>query len=67
MVLLLEELHGAEVSIEALQYIVRRLGPTPTLVIATYRSTEVNRRHPLTRMLSGFRGDRQFAALAAVE
>ena len=64
LVLLLEELHGAEVSIEALQYIVRRLGPTPTLVVATYRSTDVDRRHPLAKMLAGFRGDRQFAPIA---
>jgi predicted ATPase len=29
LVIFLEDLHGAEVSIDALQYIVRRLGPTP--------------------------------------
>jgi ABC-type transport system substrate-binding protein len=63
LVLLFEELHGADVSVEALQYIVRRLGPTPTLVVGTYRSTEVDKRHPLVRMLAGFRGDRQFASI----
>jgi predicted ATPase len=62
-VLSLEDLHEAEVTIEALQYIVRRLGPTPTLIVGTYRSTEVDSRHPLTRMLDGFRGDRRFVSL----
>ncbi|HEY3176911.1 MAG TPA: ABC transporter substrate-binding protein [Candidatus Polarisedimenticolia bacterium] len=63
LVLLLEDLHGADVSIEALRYIVRRLGPTPTLIIGTYRSQEVDRRHPLSAMLEGFQGDRHFVHL----
>ena len=61
--LFLEDLHAAEVSIEALQYIVRRLGPTPTLIIGTYRSTEVDNRHALSKMLESFQGDRRYAAL----
>ncbi|HZN60518.1 MAG TPA: ABC transporter substrate-binding protein, partial [Planctomycetota bacterium] len=56
--------HSAEVSIEALQYIFRRLGPTPTLIVGTYRSTEVGERHPLLRVIDGFRGDRRFSALS---
>jgi ABC-type transport system substrate-binding protein len=64
LILFLEELHAAEISIEALQYIVRRLGPTSTLIVGTYRSTEVESRHPLTRMLDSFRGDRRFSAIA---
>ena len=63
LVLVLEDLHEADASIEALQYIVRRLGPTPTLIVGTYRSGEVDRAHPLTRMLDGFRGGRRFAAV----
>ncbi|MGH9391385.1 MAG: ATP-binding protein, partial [Vicinamibacteria bacterium] len=63
LILVLEDLHEAEVSIEALQYVVRRLGPTPTLIIGTYRSTEVDRRHPLSRMLESFRGDRRFSPM----
>ncbi|HJS57638.1 MAG TPA: ABC transporter substrate-binding protein [Vicinamibacteria bacterium] len=62
LVLMLEDLHAAEVSIEALQYIFRRLGPTPTLIVGTYRSTEVGERHPLLRVIDGFRGDRRFSA-----
>jgi len=64
LLLLLEDLHGAEVSLEALQYIIPRLGPTPTLVVGTYRSTEVDRRHPLARLRDAFEGDRRFASLA---
>lgn len=63
LILFLEDLHAAEVSIEALQYIVRRLGPTPTLIVGTYRSTEVDSRGALLRMLESFRGDRRFASL----
>ena len=64
LIIFLEDLHAAEVSIEALQYIVRRLGPTPTLIVGTYRTTEVDSRHPLTRMLDSFRGDRRFSSIA---
>jgi ABC-type transport system substrate-binding protein len=63
LLLVLEELHGAELSIEALQYIVRRLGPTPTLIVGTYRQTEIDKRHPLVRMLESFRGDPRFASI----
>jgi ABC-type transport system substrate-binding protein/serine/threonine protein kinase len=65
LILFLEDLHAAEISIEALQYIVRRLGPTPTLIVGTYRSSEVDsKNHPLIRMLDSFRGDRRFSAIA---
>jgi ABC-type transport system substrate-binding protein len=63
LLLILEDLHAAEVSLEALQYVVRRLGPTPTLIAGSYRTSEVDSRHPLHRMLESFRGDRRFAAL----
>jgi ABC-type transport system substrate-binding protein len=63
LVLVLEDLHAAEASIEALQYIVRRLGPTPTLIVGTYRTTEIDGRHPLARVIESFRGDRRFTSL----
>ncbi|HKD11318.1 MAG TPA: protein kinase, partial [Thermoanaerobaculia bacterium] len=63
IVMILENLHGAEVSIEALQYIVRRLGPTPTLIVGSYRQTETDKRHPLTRMLDSFADDPRYVAL----
>nr|ART36315.1 C594 [uncultured bacterium] len=65
LIIFLEDLHAAEISIEALQYIVRRLGPTPTLIVSTYRASEVdNKNHALVRMLETFRGDRRFSAIA---
>jgi ABC-type transport system substrate-binding protein len=65
LLLFLEDLHAAEISIEALQYIVRRLGPTATLIVGTYRSTDVDsKNHPLVRMLDTFRGDRRFGAIS---
>ncbi len=60
MVLLLEDLHSADVSIEALDYVVRRLGPTPTFIVGTYRSSDVDKRHPIINLLNGFKGDRRF-------
>ena len=63
LILFLEELHAADVSLEALDYIVRRLGPMPILVVGTYRSTEVPLRHPLNRMIEGFHGEKRAASL----
>ncbi len=63
LVLILENLHGAEISIEALQYVVRRLGPTPTLIVGSYRQTETDKRHPLIRMLDSFADDPRFASM----
>ncbi|MCI0603278.1 ABC transporter substrate-binding protein, partial [bacterium] len=63
LLLLFEELHSAGASADALQYIVRRMGPTPTMIIATYRTTEVEKRHPLMHMIGSFEGDRRFLPL----
>ncbi|MEO8217945.1 MAG: BREX system ATP-binding domain-containing protein, partial [Acidobacteriota bacterium] len=57
LVLVFENLHSAELSLDALQYVVRRLGPTPTLIIGTYRQTEIDKRHPLTKLLDSFADD----------
>jgi len=57
LVLLLEDLHEADASIDALRYILRRLGAAPVLMVATYRSTEAGRHHPLRRLLSDLGGD----------
>jgi ABC-type transport system substrate-binding protein/serine/threonine protein kinase len=63
LLLILENLHAAEVSIEALQYIVRRLGPTPTFFVGSYRQTETDKRHPLVRMLDSFADDPRFLSI----
>ena len=59
LVLFMEDLHAADISLEALEYIVRRLGPMPILFVGTYRSTEVHGRHPLNRMIEEFQGERR--------
>ncbi len=61
LLLLLEELHAATGSIEALQYVARRLGPTRTLTLGTFTSTDVDRSHPLTKLIDGFKGNKRFA------
>jgi len=63
MVLLMEDLHAADVSLEALDYMVRRLGPTPTLIVGTYRSTEIDKKHRLSRLLGSFKGERRFGQI----
>ena len=46
-----EDLHAADISLEALEYIVRRLGSAPILIVGTYRVTEITARHPLSHSL----------------
>ncbi len=57
LVLLLENLHAGDVSVEALDYLVPRLGPTPTLISGAYRPTEIDRTHPLRQRLDSSRDD----------
>lgn len=59
-VFLLESLELAGASIEALQYILRRMGPTSTLVAGTFRSEEVSKRHPLRNLQRSFESDARF-------
>ncbi len=60
LVLLLEDLHASDTSVEALQYVFRRCSATPTLFVATYRSEDVGAGHSLTILLESLRGDRRF-------
>ena len=46
-----------------MQYIVRRLRPTPTLIVGSYRQTETDKRHPLIRMLESFADDPRFVSI----
>ncbi len=63
LVIFFEDLQNADVSLDALQYIVRRLAQTPILIVGTFRSSEVDKHHSLTRMMNGFQGDRKFVQL----
>src|SRR5205085_8370352 len=54
LLLLLENLDAADVSVEALQYAFRRLGVAPVLIVASYETTEVDDQHAVARTLRNF-------------
>jgi DNA-binding CsgD family transcriptional regulator len=52
LVLLLDDVHWADpVSLDLLRALARGLGEVPILVLVTYRSDELTRRHPLAPLL----------------
>jgi DNA-binding CsgD family transcriptional regulator len=52
VVLLLDDLHWADpASLDLLRFLARNLATLPLLLIATYRSDELTRRHPLYQIL----------------
>ncbi|MGH2829729.1 MAG: ATP-binding protein, partial [Actinomycetota bacterium] len=56
LLLILEDLHWADASTrELLDYMTRRLRGVPALLLATYRSDEMHRRHPLLPIIAGWR------------
>ena len=63
LALILENLHSADVSIEALRYLMQRLAGDRVLIVGTYRSDEVDRRHPLTSLIADMSGDGNFLDL----
>lgn len=63
LVLILEGLHAATVSVDALQYLFRRLSATPTMMVASYRSEEVDGEHPVRQLASELRSEAAFAHL----
>lgn len=56
LVLSLEQLHAADASIRLIQYLYQRLGPTPTLIVGTYRPSATGKRHPLNTLVRGVDG-----------
>jgi DNA-binding CsgD family transcriptional regulator len=51
-IVVLEDLHWADqASLDLLRYIARHMRELPLLLIATYRTDEVTRRHPLAQLL----------------
>jgi DNA-binding CsgD family transcriptional regulator/tetratricopeptide (TPR) repeat protein len=52
LVVVMEDLHWADpASLDLLRYLVRQLDRLPHLLIVTYRSDEITRRHPLASLL----------------
>src|SRR5215831_11401521 len=57
MVLLLEDVHWAdEATLDVLRFLGRRLGGSRLMILATFRSEEVGRDHPLTLVLGELAG-----------
>lgn len=56
-----EDLHYADMSLEALGYLVRRVGMTPFLIVCTYRTGEIDKKHPLQNFLDSFSGNPRFS------
>lgn len=52
LVIVLDDIHLAGVSIDALEYIVQRLASASVLVVGAYRSDEIGRGHALGRLMS---------------
>jgi class 3 adenylate cyclase len=56
LLLVVDDVHWADSSTrELLDYVARRLLRSRVMVLATYRSDEIDRRHPLTRMVQVWR------------
>ena len=61
----IEDLHWAdEASLSLLQYLARELRDTRVLLLATYRSDEMHRRHPFLRVLAGLHRERLATEIA---
>ena len=59
VLVVLEDLHWAdETSLELLEHLARELRDARVLLLATYRSDEMHRRHPFLRTLAGLQRER---------
>jgi DNA-binding CsgD family transcriptional regulator len=64
LVLLLDDLHWADpASLDLLRFLARSVSTLPLLILATYRSEELTRRHPLYRLLPVYVREAQAARL----
>ena len=63
LVVTLDALHAANVSVDALEFLVRRLALVPVFLIGIARSEEMTRRHPLMRLQAAMLGNRRFAVV----
>jgi class 3 adenylate cyclase len=61
LLIVLEDLHWADKpSLLLLQHLARRLGDCRLLLLGTYRDVDLDRRHPLSAMLSSLRAERLY-------
>jgi len=65
VLLVVEDLHWCdEASLALLHYLARELRDTRVLLLGTYRSDEMHRRHPLLRVLAGMQRERLVGEIA---
>ena len=64
LVVILENLHEASVSIRALDYLARCLTTATILFVGSYTTSEVDAKHPLMELCEGFAGSRRFCRLS---
>jgi predicted ATPase len=65
VLLVIEDLHWAdEASLALLQYLARELRDAPAVLLATYRSDEMHRRHPVRRFLAALQRERLATEIA---
>jgi eukaryotic-like serine/threonine-protein kinase len=61
LLIVLEDLHWADKpSLLLLQHLARRVADCPLLLLGTYRDVDLDRRHPLSAMLSSLRAERLY-------
>lgn len=64
VVVAIEDLHWAdEATLELYSYLARRLGDRPVLLLGTYRTDELDRRHPLRTVLADLEAARRLDEL----
>jgi DNA-binding CsgD family transcriptional regulator len=64
-VMVVEDVHWAdEATLDVLRIVARRIASIPALIVATYRDDELDRRHPLRRMLGELSSGEQTTRLA---
>lgn len=64
LLLVIEDLHWAEPATrELLDYLTRRLRATPVLVLATYRTDELHRKHPLVPTIQAWKRSGQASVI----
>lgn len=63
-IIVLEDIHWSDqTSQELIRYLARALGSARVLLLATYRSDELHRRHPLTSLLAYLTRERLYAEI----
>jgi serine/threonine protein kinase/ABC-type transport system substrate-binding protein len=63
VMIVIEDLHAGDISVEALGHIGARLTAVPVFLVGTYRSDEIDRAHPMTSLIEACRKSRHGALL----